>query len=181
MAGFVIDPNEEEAEGGGQGYAARPKMSAGDRILWAASMQYVTSSRGTKGIEVMYVCVDGEEARAYVWDTFWLTSGAAFRLRNYSRAVGRGTPWHPENAEEAQDVILQCPVNAKIVMKRRDNGDERAEIAGWGKYDGEVTKEMEAIVTEAEEHAQAMQAKKSGRGGGGGGGGFPVDNSDIPF
>ncbi len=173
MAGFVIDPSEDD---GVQQRAARPKMTAGERTLWAAAFKYKTSSRGTSGIEVMYVCVEGDESRAYVWDTFWMTQGAAFRLKNYSRAVGKNTPWHPDVQEEAADVILKQPVCANIIMKEQDDGSHRPEILGWSQYVGDITEEMESIVGDAEAHWRKMNPDNALSGGSSG-----YDDDEIPF
>ena len=174
MAGFVIDPNEDDGGGGGGGYAARPKLTAGEKTLWAAAFKYVTSSRGTAGIEVMFVCVEGDESRAYVWDTFWLTQAAAFRLKAYSRAVGRSTPWHPEEQEEAANVLLSVPISANITLKEQDNGTKRPEVGGYAPYAGDVSDTMEQIVADAEAHWRKMNPSEAG-----GDGGFSDD--DIPF
>ena len=173
MAGFVIDPTEEE---GGQQRAVRPKLTPGEKVLWAAAFKYVNSSRGTPGIEVMYVCVDGDESTAYVWDTFWMTQAAAFRLKSYSRAVGQKTPWHPEEPEEAADVLLKVPVNATIELREQDNGTKRPEIQGWSAYAGDITEDMESIVGDAEAHWRKMNPSDASSGGSSG-----YDDDEIPF
>ena len=172
MDEFIVDPSGDE---NGEQQGARPKLSAGERTLWAAGLKYVTSSKGTRGIEVMFVCVDGPEARAYVWDTFYLTQAASWKLRAISRALRRDTPWSATDHSEASDVLLHCPVTATVEMEERDNGTERPRCVQFAPFGGDITKDMEAVVTDAETHWRKMNGSEQPAGG------VTVSDEDIPF
>lgn len=183
---FVIDPSQEN--GGGSGGNKRPEVREGKKLVWAAGTTWGTSQSGNTKISTRFVVVDdpdnGSDIRGYVWETFTLTQNAAWKLRSMASAVGQKEPWDASVEAETDSVLTHSPVWVNIQLQEGTDGIKRPRIDGsFNKFGGEITPDMEKVLTEAEDHHK--QSAQIARGGSSSAPPMstapPINDDEIPF
>lgn len=203
---MIIDPKKRRQERVAEGKSADPELGEGGttRIRTECRVpaavvgweHYRSSAKGTPGLLVRFVALEGPEAGAVTETTFWLTDAAISRLADLIVALGNTEP-----VDVTDDDALEAAFSRGAVMmevKGRTytvNGQERTtyEAAWFGRYEGKGSKAWNEHVAQATEgwtrYVQWRQRNprpepgsggtSSGSGGHGGAGGYHDDT--IPF
>ncbi|MBT61244.1 MAG: hypothetical protein CMA63_06825 [Euryarchaeota archaeon] len=178
---FIINPQDDSSTNG-SGVSAPPWLTAGNHVCWAADLNYNQSKRGDTVIEVLFCCVQGEQAGARMYERFYLTAGAAWKLSRFARAVGHNESWDASDQERTRDILTSRPVQCGVSTWVNNKNAERPQLAKGqiDPYKGEITKQMEELVVALEDYAEGAK-KKSAAPASGGGSYSAVGGSDIPF
>ena len=156
-----IDPN---APDDGGGFNTPPWLTAGQHVVWAADIAYSDSQNGDRVLEVLFACVDGPQAGARMYERFYLTQRAAWKIRKMARALGCTTAFDAFIESETREVMCARPVRVNVTTWQTNKGDDRPQVdrGSFERFDGEVTEQMESYVVRLEDYAAELKKKQRG-------------------
>jgi len=150
--------------------------------------RFNSSQKGTPGLMVRLVAVEGEHAGDVMDRDFWLTQNALFQLADFALAFGYEEPFNEHDDDDLERVIthglgvIVVTVQAEGYTKNDGSAGTRYNAAFFGKYKGQKKdswgehikageKSFEGYLRWRENNPRGSGGGGSRRGGGGGGGG----------
>lgn len=116
---------------------------------------YESSRKGTPGLLVRFVALDGPEAGKIAERTFWLTDAAVDQFLDFVLALGHTEPIDPYNDDHLGSAFSRGAVMMDVRGEswQDRNGNERTSYrpAWFGAYRGEGSKAWNEIMEQAEE------------------------------
>lgn len=146
---FVVNPKQGASQG-----KSRPKVRPGNKVMAAAGIVKGTTSGGYDKWTVCFVVIEdpdgGQDVGALVWDSLILTEKSVWKLEILADAVGQNAPWDAEKRNEMWDVVSKSPVLCGIEMEQKwDGSGEEGRIKTTNKWSGEITEEMQKVISGA--------------------------------
>lgn len=188
---MLVEPKKRKAERKAEGksevptegvrteYVKRAQKTPGAVVGWE---HYNSSKKGTPGLLVRFVLLEGQDAGKAAERTFWKTAAAIAQFSDFALAIGYEEPFDPDNDDHLEAMFAKGVVGLDIKEETytKRNGDEAtAARPEWfyvvpGKGKKEWNKLVEAGQKDWERYV-AWRANnprpEPGTGGGGGGGG----------
>lgn len=203
----LIDPRKRQAERKAEGKSEKPELGSGTKrvarecrvpgavVGWE---HFESSKKGTPGLMVRFVVLNGPDAGKVTERDFWLTEAATAQFADFLLALGHEEPLDPYNNEHLEVAFAHGAVMLDIRGEDYVNGkgeDRTSYKPAWfGEFTGKGETAWNAVLEEAEKGWNAYvgwrannprKAAGSGgdatnySGGGGSAGGGP--DEEIPF
>lgn len=158
----TIDPRQRKAAREAEGKSAAPEIGEGPRrvsreckipgavVGWE---HYKSSRKGTPGLLVRFVALDGPEAGAITERTFWLTDAAMDQFLDFLLALGHEEPLDPYNDSHLEAAFARGAVMLDVRGESytTDDGEERTSYRpNWfGVFKGKGKKSWNNLLDEA--------------------------------
>lgn len=160
---MIIDPNQRRQERIAKGQSPDPDLNEnktkrvetectipGVVVGWE---HYRSAAKGTPGLLVRFVAVEGPEAGGIVETTFWLTDNAMGRLADFLLALGNTEPVNVHDDDDLERAFSANPVmievKAETYNDRNGNPRTRYDAAWFGRFTGKTSSAWNDLVAEA--------------------------------
>lgn len=215
----MYDPRKRKAARKADGKAEVPTLGDGQKWLKTECRvpgavvgweHYESSKKGTPGLLIRFVVLDGPDAGSICETTFWLTRLAMDMFGDFLLALGHEEPLDVTNDGHLEKAFGLGAVMMDVKGEDYQNKDDETRTSyrpeWFGKFTGKGSKSWNPLVESAEKGWNAYvkwrsenprQAPSSDSGGGYGGGGYSdggggggggskpkgrfSDDDDIPF
>jgi hypothetical protein len=135
-------------------------VAAGNRLFWAAGVDFRTSAAGNEYIAVRFTCVEdtvtqGAEVGNEVWENFVLTPKAVWKLQNYAFALKMEEPFDTADENAVRDILTRCPIFIEVGMRDRTMPDgtsvKKPFAVRFAKCFKDIDEVWEKVLVEAED------------------------------
>jgi len=162
----MVDPRKRQAERKADGQSEVPELGEGVKRVQSECRvpgavvgweHYESSKKGTPGLLVRFVALEGPESGGICERTFWLTDRAVGQLADMMICLGHLDPFDPQNNDHLERAFAKGAVMMDIKGEKWEDqktGEERTTYrpAWFGKMPkGSGKKEWNEHMVEAEE------------------------------
>ena len=152
---LMIDPNQDDG-------SAFKEITPGRKLCHVVGFRQWVASTGTPMMTVGFIVLadatkSGDEGEI-IMDRFALIERAAFRISEFSRAIGFGAPWNAEILDDWQKVGSHGPIVLEVKAKTY-NGKTRPEVDKYAPFKGESDPGWEAMIAQGEAEFERIQNK----------------------